>query len=261
MIGERWTEDVQLLLSTLGIYARRTHKVENGPTATTCTRSRSRSARSAPASPGSWASSVPQAKKLLASLSLRTEGLPRPPRGGDRRHRAARREGGLRHPDRVGETSLTTSRSTTASSSRSRTRWSRSSTGTPRGPDLPRRLRLGHQPVEDPRVDGAALKGGTASGPVSFMRGADAWAGTIKSGGKTRRAAKMVVLDVDHPDIRDFIWCKARRRTRPPRCATPASTCRSTATASTRSSTRTPTTRSASRTSSCTRSRRTRTGS
>ena len=54
-------------------------------------------------------------------------------------------------------------------------------------------------------------KGGLASGPVSFMRGADAWAGTIKSGGKTRRAAKMVVLDVDHPDIEDFIWCKAQR--------------------------------------------------
>jgi ribonucleoside-diphosphate reductase alpha chain len=53
-------------------------------------------------------------------------------------------------------------------------------------------------------------KGGTASGPVSFMRGADAWAGTIKSGGKTRRAAKMVVLDVDHPDIVDFVWCKAK---------------------------------------------------
>ena len=52
-------------------------------------------------------------------------------------------------------------------------------------------------------------KGGTASGPVSFMRGADAWAGTIKSGGKTRRAAKMVVLDIDHPDIREFISCKA----------------------------------------------------
>src|SRR4051795_7372835 len=53
-------------------------------------------------------------------------------------------------------------------------------------------------------------KGGLASGPVSFMRGADSWAGTIKSGGKTRRAAKMVVLDIDHPDIVDFIWCKAR---------------------------------------------------
>jgi ribonucleoside-diphosphate reductase alpha chain len=53
-------------------------------------------------------------------------------------------------------------------------------------------------------------KGGYASGPVSFMRGADAWAGTIKSGGKTRRAAKMVVLDIDHPDIEDFIWCKAK---------------------------------------------------
>ena len=52
-------------------------------------------------------------------------------------------------------------------------------------------------------------KGGYASGPVSFMRGADASAGTIKSGGKTRRAAKMVVLDVDHPDIEQFIWCKA----------------------------------------------------
>ncbi|MFN2543684.1 MAG: LAGLIDADG family homing endonuclease, partial [Actinomycetota bacterium] len=52
--------------------------------------------------------------------------------------------------------------------------------------------------------------GGTASGPVSFMRGADASAGTIKSGGKTRRAAKMVVLNADHPDIHEFIWCKAR---------------------------------------------------
>jgi adenosylcobalamin-dependent ribonucleoside-diphosphate reductase len=52
--------------------------------------------------------------------------------------------------------------------------------------------------------------GGTASGPVSFMRGADASAGTIKSGGKTRRAAKMVILDTDHPDIEEFIWCKAK---------------------------------------------------
>jgi ribonucleoside-diphosphate reductase alpha chain len=52
--------------------------------------------------------------------------------------------------------------------------------------------------------------GGTASGPVSFMRGADASAGTIKSGGKTRRAAKMVILDANHPDVEEFIWCKAR---------------------------------------------------
>src|SRR5580700_7709881 len=52
--------------------------------------------------------------------------------------------------------------------------------------------------------------GGTASGPVSFMRGADASAGTIKSGGATRRAAKMVVLDVDHPDVEEFIVTKAR---------------------------------------------------
>ena len=50
--------------------------------------------------------------------------------------------------------------------------------------------------------------GGTASGPVSFMRGFDAFAGVIKSGGKTRRAAKMVILDIDHPDIEEFIDCK-----------------------------------------------------
>ncbi|MBN2574377.1 MAG: vitamin B12-dependent ribonucleotide reductase [Deltaproteobacteria bacterium] len=52
--------------------------------------------------------------------------------------------------------------------------------------------------------------GGTASGPVSFMKGFDAFAGVIKSGGKTRRAAKMVILNIDHPDIEEFIWCKAR---------------------------------------------------
>ncbi|MGB9345549.1 MAG: LAGLIDADG family homing endonuclease [Ilumatobacteraceae bacterium] len=52
--------------------------------------------------------------------------------------------------------------------------------------------------------------GGTASGPVSFMRGADASAGTIKSGGKTRRAAKMVILDADHPDVEQFVWAKAK---------------------------------------------------
>src|ERR1700693_4722237 len=50
--------------------------------------------------------------------------------------------------------------------------------------------------------------GGTASGPVSFMKAADASAGVIKSGGKTRRAAKMVILNADHPDIVDFVRCK-----------------------------------------------------
>ena len=58
-------------------------------------------------------------------------------------------------------------------------------------------------------AESLSASGGKASGPVSFMRGADASAGTIKSGGKTRRAAKMVILNADHPDIEEFIWCKA----------------------------------------------------
>ncbi len=61
------------------------------------------------------------------------------------------------------------------------------------------------------REENAILSGGgRASGPLSFMKGFDAFAGVIKSGGKTRRAAKMVILNVDHPDIEKFVWCKAK---------------------------------------------------
>jgi ribonucleoside-diphosphate reductase alpha chain len=58
--------------------------------------------------------------------------------------------------------------------------------------------------------EGLLSGGGRASGPLSFMKGFDAFAGVIKSGGKTRRAAKMVILNADHPDIKPFIWCKAK---------------------------------------------------
>ena len=59
--------------------------------------------------------------------------------------------------------------------------------------------------------------GGIASGPVSFMKGFDAFAGVIRSGGKTRRAAKMIILDAEHPDIMDFIDSKAHEERRPGR--------------------------------------------
>src|SRR5258707_6756355 len=60
--------------------------------------------------------------------------------------------------------------------------------------------------------DGLLSSGGRASGPLSFMKGFDAFAGVIKSGGKTRRAAKMVILNADHPDIDKFVWGKAKEQ-------------------------------------------------
>jgi ribonucleoside-diphosphate reductase alpha chain len=103
-------------------------------------------------------------------------------------------------------------------------------------------------------------KGGTASGPVSFMRGADSWAGTIKSGGKTRRAAKMVVLDVDHPDIREFIWCKAKEEDKAAALRDAGFDMSIDGDGFKSIQYRTPTTRCASPTSSCARSKRTASG-
>ena len=112
--------------------------------------------------------------------------------------------------------------------------------------------------LQHPRFSMETLSGGgTASGPLSFMRGFDAFAGVIKSGGKTRRAAKMVVLNIDHPDIEDFIHLQGERRRKSvasragrlrrlrPRLAKPTPA----------SFSRTPTTPSALMTSSCTPSR------
>ena len=138
-------------------------------------------------------------------------------RGG--RHLRGRAEGDPRQPVRLlqlarsGSTSASRrSRSARpASSSRSTTRWSRSSTGSGAraSSSAAAPARASTSRGSAPRRS-SSRRAATRPAPSSFMRGADASAGTIKSGGKTRRAAKMVVLDVDHPDVEEFIWCKAK---------------------------------------------------
>ncbi len=129
------------------------------------------------------------------------------------------------------------------------------------GDDLPRRLGLGDQPVEHPRLDGAAGQGRHRLGP-RLLHARRRLVGRARSSPAARPAARRrwSCSTSTTPTSASSSGARPRRRTRPRRCATPASTCRSTATASSRSSTRTRTTRCASPTSSCAPSRRTRTG-
>ena len=130
------------------------------------------------------------------------------------------------------------------------------------GQHLPRRFRLRDQPVQHPRLDGAAHQGRHGLRARSPSCAAPT-PGPARSSPAARRAGRprWSCSTSTIPTSASSSGARPRRRTRPPPCATPASTCRSTATASPRSSTRTPTTPSGSRTSSCTRSRTTRTGS
>ena len=213
VIGEQWTEDVQLLLNTIGIYSRRTQKVEprtdrhdTHEVAVSIASERARFAELV-GFPG-----AEKQAKLLESLTLRAG-----------KHCPDLREEEIVAIQPVGVQDVYDIQTESGEylsnnvavhncfilsvedSMESILEWNTKEGrifrgGSGSGINLSR-IRGSMEPLS---------KGGTASGPVSFMRGADAWAGTIKSGGKTRRAAKMVVLDVDHPDIRDFIWCKAR---------------------------------------------------
>ncbi len=213
MIGERWSEDVQLLLNTLGIYSRRLRKEEK--------RDNRHDLHEVVISIGSERARFAQhigfigadkQRKLLESLSLR--GLKNCP---------DLREEEIVSIESVGVQSVYDIQTESGEyltnnvavhncfilsiddSMESILDWIRREGiifrgGSGSGLNLSR-LRSSKEQLS---------KGGYASGPVSFMRGADASAGTIKSGGKTRRAAKMVVLDVDHPDVEEFIWCKAK---------------------------------------------------
>jgi ribonucleoside-diphosphate reductase alpha chain len=213
VIGERWTEDLQLLLGTLGIYSRRTHKQEK--------RSDRHDLYEIAISIGSerarfaeligFVGSEKQ-DKLLRSLTLRN-----PKRCPDLREEeivSIEPLGEMNVYDIQTESNefLTNNVAvhncfilSVEDTMESILDWNTKEGmifrgGSGSGINLSN-IRGSMEPL---------AKGGTASGPVSFMRGADSWAGTIKSGGKTRRAAKMVVLDIDHPDIREFIWCKAK---------------------------------------------------
>jgi ribonucleoside-diphosphate reductase alpha chain len=213
VIGERWTEDVQLLLGTLGIYSRRTRKHEK--------RSDRHDVHEVAISIGSERARFAELvgfvghekqDKLLRSLDLRN-----PKRCPDLREEeivSIECLGEMNVYDIQTESNEFLTNNVVVhncfilsveDTMESILDWNTKEGmifrgGSGSGINLSN-IRGSMEPL---------AKGGTASGPVSFMRGADSWAGTIKSGGKTRRAAKMVVLDVDHPDIREFIWCKAK---------------------------------------------------
>jgi ribonucleoside-diphosphate reductase alpha chain len=213
VIGERWTEDIQILLGVLGIYSRRAHKPER--------RADRHDMHEIAISIGSERARFAELvgfvdarkqSKLLESLDLRN-----PKRCPDLREEeivAIEPLGEMEVYDIQTESGeyLTNNVAvhncfilSVEDNMKSILDWNTREGkiflgGSGSGINLSN-IRGSMEPLR---------KGGTASGPVSFMRGADSWAGTIKSGGKTRRAAKMVVLDVDHPDIREFIWCKAK---------------------------------------------------
>jgi ribonucleoside-diphosphate reductase alpha chain len=212
VIGERWTEDVQLLLNVLGIYSRRLRKIER--------REDRHDLHEVVISIGSERARFAELvgfvgeekqRKLLESLDLR--GLKRCPDLREEEIVAIEPVGVQDVYDIQTESGEYLSNNIAVhncfilsieDSMDSILDWIRREGiifrgGSGSGVNLSR-LRSSQEQLS---------KGGHASGPVSFMRGADASAGTIKSGGKTRRAAKMVVLDVDHPDVEEFIWCKA----------------------------------------------------